>query len=107
MKKIFCAVLIFAFAGNITFIGGAHAGLLQGRIINADGSPVAKKKITAEGVTATTNDFGGYELELKDGERELRVTIDGKQYATETVRVYSPRTKQNWKIEKNTLKKVR
>ena len=83
------------------------AGVLFGRIINADGSPVAKQEMTVEGKKIRTNEFGGYEVELADGERQLRVTINNKPYTSEKIAIYSPRTKQNWRIEAEQLKKIR
>jgi hypothetical protein len=83
------------------------AGVLFGRVINADGSPAAKQEMTVEGKTIRTNEFGGYEVELADGERQLAVTINNKHYTSETIAIYSPRTKQNWRIEAAQLKKIR
>ena len=51
-----------------------------------------------------TNEFGGYSVELPDGERELKVTINNVQYTSEMIMIFSPKTRQNWKIENQNKK---
>jgi len=60
-------------------------------------------------VEITTNAFGGYKVELNDGEHELQVVINEEEYTSEKTRIYSPETKQNWRIDENQkrLRKIR
>jgi len=104
MKKMIL-VLIWVFL----FQSIAFAGLLFGRILKEDGKSLAKTKVIFEGIETTTNAFGGYKVELKDGERELLVVINGEEYTSEKIRIYSPETKQNWLIDKKKkrLRKIR
>jgi len=85
----------------------AFAGKLTGRIIKEDGKSLAKSKIVIEGKETTTNDFGGYQVELSDGERELKVTIDNVNYTSEKVLIYSPKTEQNWRIDSKSKKLIK
>jgi hypothetical protein len=55
-------------------------------------------KIKIENKEITTNAFGGYRVDLNDGNRALNVAIDSTTYTTEEIRIFSPRTKQNWRI---------
>ncbi len=77
----------------------ASAGNLYGVIIDENGKPLVRAHIVIEGDTTMTNGFGKYTVSLRDGERELRVRINGIDYSSESVRIFSPRTKQNWRIE--------
>ncbi len=99
MKKMIL-VLIWVFL----FQGIASAGILFGRIIKEDGKPLAKTKVIFEGIEITTNAFGGYRIELNDGERELQIVINEEEYTSEKIRIYSPETKQNWRIDENKKK---
>src|SRR5512139_1740482 len=85
----------------------AFAGTLSGRIIKEDGKSLAKTKIEIEGIETTTNDFGGYQVELPDGERELRATIDNVNYTSEKVLIYSPKTEQNWRMDSKSKKLIK
>lgn len=81
--------------------GSPEAGTLIGRIIRDNGASLSGSKVTLQGVTVTTNQFGGYEVQLPDGEYELVVTVDGQPYRTDPIRIYSPQTKQNWRLNPN------
>jgi hypothetical protein len=94
MNKLILGV-IFMFL----FYGTAFAGILFGRIIKEDGRPLAKTKITIQGEETVTNEFGGYKVKLNDGEDELSVVIDNTSYTSERILIYSPETKQNWRID--------
>ena len=83
------------------------AGVLHGRIIKEDGKSLANTKVTFEGKTITTNSFGGYSVELKDGQRKLVVIINGERYESEEIRIYSPKTKQNWRKDRKTKKLIK
>ncbi len=85
----------------------AFGGTLSGRIIKEDGKSLAKTKIEIEGKEITTNDFGGYQVELPDGERELQATIDNVSYTSEKVLIYSPKTEQNWRIDSKSKKLIK
>ncbi len=85
----------------------AFAGMLSGRIIKEDGKSLAKTKIVIEGKEITTNDFGGYQVELPDGERELQATIENVNYTSEKVLIYSPKTEQNWRIDSQSKKLIK
>jgi len=104
MKKMIL-VLIWVFL----FQGIASAGILFGRIIKEDGKPLAETKVIFEGIEITTNAFGGYKVKLNDGERELKVVINEEEYTSEEIRIYSPETKQNWRIDekKKKLRKIK
>ena len=73
--------------------------MLTGRIIGGDGKPLSKTSIIIQGIEVMTNEFGGYEVQLPDGERELNVDIQGKSFRTQKISIYSPQTKQNWRID--------
>jgi len=104
MKEI-CWALVF----TLLFCGIGSSGMLYGRIIKEDGSPLANTKIFIEDRKVITNEFGGYAIELPDGERELNVVINNTSYVSESVIIYSPKTKQNWRIEprEKRLRKIR
>lgn len=104
MKKMIL-ILIWVFL----FQGIASAGILFGRIIKEDGKPLAKTKVIFRAIGITTNAFGGYKVELNDGECELQVVINKEEYTSERIRIYSPETKQNWRIDENQkrLRKIR
>jgi len=91
--------IIFGISMVILFCGLALGGVLTGRIIRGDGSPLSKTKIIIEGRKVVTNEFGGYAVKLPDGEHELRIVIDGISYISQRINIYSPRTKQNWRID--------
>ena len=92
---------VLSFVLMVTFLlcTTATAGILSGRIIKENGTSLAKTKIAVEGKGVVTNEFGGYEVELKDGERELNVVIDNVPYTSERILIYSPRTNQNWRMQ--------
>ena len=98
---IYVAIIFMVFCQN------AFAGTLSGRIIKEDGKSLAKTKIEIEGKETTTNDFGGYQVQLPDGERELKATIDNVNYTSEKVLIYSPKTEQNWRIDSKSKKLIR
>jgi hypothetical protein len=81
------------------FYGIASAGILSGRIVKEDGSPLAKTEVYIKGKRIITNEFGGYEVELQDGEQEMEVKIGGESYSSERIIIYSPKTRQNWRID--------
>jgi hypothetical protein len=95
MKKIILGLVLV-----ILFSGTAQAGTLFGRIINDNGKPLAKVGIIfCDKDTVMTNEFGGYRIELPDGERELKVKIKGISYVSDRIKIFSPTTKQNWKLQ--------
>lgn len=103
MKKIYllcCMCFLLADPG--------WAGMLTGRIIGEDGKPLSKTSIIIQGIEVMTNEFGGYEVQLPDGERELNVDIHGKSFKTQKISIYSPQTKQNWRVypTQNLLRKT-
>ncbi len=98
---IYVAIIFMVLCQN------AFAGTLSGRIIKEDGKSLAKTKIVIEGKEITTNDFGGYQVELPDGERELQATIENVNYTSEKVLIYSPKTEQNWRIDSQSKKLVK
>jgi len=77
----------------------AAAGLLSGRIIQENGASLAKARVVVEGKELVTNEFGGYEVELQDGTRQLNMVIDNTPYISETISILSPRTSQNWRMD--------
>jgi hypothetical protein len=83
------------------------AGLLSGRIIQENGASLAKTKVVVEGKEFVTNDFGGYEVELKDGARELNMVINNTSYTSETISIFSPRTSQNWRLDVKAKKMIK
>ena len=100
-KMILCLLLV------LLSCGPTSAGILGGRIIREDGSSLAKTEIVIEGKHTMTNEFGGYAVELTDGERELNVVIDGTAYTSERITIYTPRTKQNWRLSHKEKKLIR
>ena len=94
MKKLILGIILIPL-----FYGVSYGGTLSGRIINDNGSSLAKTKITFEGTEIITNEFGGYRVELPDGEGELKVKIGDAQYTSEKIKIFSPETKQNWRID--------
>ena len=60
---------------------------------------MSKTKIVIEGKEIVTNEFGGYEVNLSDGERELAVVIDKAPYTSEKILIVSPGTSQNWRVD--------
>ena len=88
-------------AAMVALAGSAEAGTLTGRIIRDNGASLSGSSLTIQGVAVTTNQFGGYEVQLPDGEYELTVTVDGQPYRTDPIRIYSPQTKQNWRLNPN------
>jgi len=96
MKKIF---LLWSICFLLADQG--WAGMLTGRIIGGDGKPLSKTSIIIQGIEVMTNEFGGYEVQLPDGESELNVDIQGKSFRTQKISIYSPQTKQNWRIDSN------
>lgn len=99
MRKLVMAFVIVVFLFDVSF-----AGLLYGRIMKADGKPLVNVKIKIENKEISTNAFGGYRIDLRDGNRKLNVVIGSTTYTTEEIRIYSPRTKQNWRIVEPTAK---
>ena len=97
MKK--AVAVILGMMVTFLFCGSAIAGILSGRIIKEDGGSLAKTRIVVEGKETMTNEFGGYEVELKNGERELNVVIDNVSYISEKLSIYSPMTYQNWRMD--------
>jgi hypothetical protein len=54
-----------------------------------------------------TNAFGGYRLDLPEGLQQLSVTIRGASYILGPVRIYSPETKQNWRIDPGSMRLIK
>jgi hypothetical protein len=81
----------------------AAAGLLSGRIIQENGASLAKAKVVAEGKEFVTNEFGGYEVELKDGARQLNMVIDNTPYTSEPIPT-PPTIRQEVEIPLNQIK---
>lgn len=98
-------VLVAVFIGLV--YNPASAGTLTGRIIKEDGKSLSKSKVVIDGKEITTNDFGGYQVELADGERELKVTIDNVTYTSDKILIYSPRIEQNWRIDSKAKKLIK
>jgi len=95
-------ILIFL----ILSYGLVRAGTLYGRIIDENGRSLAKRLIIIEGKEIMTNEFGGYAVDLPDGERNIDIIIGGIKY-TPFVTIYSPQTKQNWRIDRKNKRLIR
>lgn len=91
-------VLVGGIMTMVALAGSTEAGTLTGRIIRDNGESLSASNLTIQGIGVTTNQFGGYEVQLPDGEYELTVTVDGQPYRTDPIRIYSPQTKQNWRL---------
>jgi hypothetical protein len=100
-------ILGVAMALTLFLCTHATAGLLSGRIIQENGASLAKVKVVVEGQEFVTNDFGGYEVELKDGARQLNMVIDNTPYTSETISIFSPRTSQNWRMDVKAKKLIK
>ncbi|GAB61875.1 MAG: carboxypeptidase regulatory-like domain-containing protein [Candidatus Jettenia sp.] len=101
--------LILGWIVVFLFCNVASAGALYGRIIQENGKPLAKTKVTIESKELITNEFGGYRVGLADGEYELNVEIHGTSFSSERIKIFSPETEQNWRIDHkgNRLIKIR
>jgi len=106
MVKWLCTIVFAAVFIGLVF-GPASAGILTGRIIKEDGKSLSKSKVVIDGKETQTNDFGGYQVELSDGERSLNVVIDNITYASDKILIYSPRTEQNWRIDSKGKKLIK
>lgn len=93
MNKIVLTVCM-----TLALAASLEAGTLTGRILRENGTSLSATTITIQGIEVTTNQFGGYEVNLPDGSQELVVMVEGKTYRTDTLRIYSPQTKQNWRL---------
>jgi hypothetical protein len=91
----------------ILFYGIASAGMLTGRIIKEDGKSLSKTEISIKGKRIVTNEFGGYEIELPDGEQILEVKIGNESYSSDKIIIYSPKTPQNWRIDTKNKKLIK
>jgi hypothetical protein len=60
-----------------------------------------------KGEKVQTNAFGGYRVDLPEGVQELSVTIKGASYMLGPVRIYSPETKQNWRIDPVSMRLIK
>lgn len=85
----------------------AYAGDMSGRIIKDDGSPLASADISVDNGNFKTNEFGGYRVNLQDGERELKIKIGEVSYTSEIIKIYSPEVKQNWKVDSKNRKFIK
>ncbi|CAD7780095.1 hypothetical protein DMNBHIDG_02257 [Candidatus Methanoperedenaceae archaeon GB37] len=47
------------------------------------------------------------QLDYQDGEHELNVIINDICYPSERIKIYSPRTKQNWRIDPREKKLIK
>lgn len=89
------------------FYGIASAGMLSGRIIKEDGKSLSKTEISIKGKRIMTNEFGGYEVELPDGEQNIEIKIGDKSYTSDKIIIYSPKTRQNWRIDTKNKKLIK
>ena len=98
------------------FRGMSVAGTLTGRIIDEKGKSLANTLIEIEIAneendnmvfTAKTNVFGSYKVEIPDGKYNLRITINKVEYITDEILIYSPVTKQNWRLDKKNKKLIK
>lgn len=101
MKNLI-TILIFL----ILSYGLVRAGTLYGRIIDENGRSLAKRSIIIEGKEIMTNEFGGYAVDLPDGERNINITIEDIRYSI-FITIYSPETKQNWRIDRKNKRLIK
>lgn len=102
IKKVILGIIIV-----FLFYGIASAGMLSGRIVKEDGKSLSKTEISIKGKRIVTNEFGGYEIELPDGEQTLEVKIGDKTYLSDKIIIYSPKTRQNWRIDTKNKKLIK
>jgi len=95
MKKVISGPLLV-----LLLYGIAQAGMLSGRIIQENGNSLANAEITIQGRNVKTNAFGGYAVELSDGIHELNAVIHGASCTSDAITIYSPKTKQNWRLDR-------
>lgn len=100
-RALLGAILVFLFYGI------ASAGMLSGRIVKEDGRPLSKTEIDIQGNRIMTNEFGGYEVKLQDGEQFLKVKIGNEPYSSDKIIIYSPKTQQNWRIDTKNKKLIK
>ena len=105
MRKI--TTVLFGIMVTFLLCGNASAATLYGIILRENGRPLVNEEIIVEGKTIRTNAFGGYRVDLPEGVLELRVGINGASYTSETVRIYSPETKRNWRIDPGSMRLIR
>lgn len=102
MQKAMMRLILISF-----FYGAAFAGSLSGRIIDKNGNSLANLEIKIEGKKVKTNAFGAYKVNLKDGKRKLTVEIFDQAYYTDEITIYSPATKQNWRVDKKNKRLIK
>jgi hypothetical protein len=102
IKKVILGIIIV-----FLFYGIASAGMLSGRIVKEDGRPLSKTEVYIQGKRIMTNEFGGYEVELPDGGQNIEVKIGNKSYLSDKIIIYSPKTRQNWRIDTKNKKLIK
>ena len=93
----------------VTFLifGIASGATLYGIILQENGQPLIHANIAVNGKEIRTNAFGGYRVDLPEGMQELSMTIKGASYMLDPVRIYSPETKQNWRIDPGSMRLIK
>ena len=104
--------ILFILIALLFFHEIPHAGTLTGRIIKENGNSLANIEIVIEGKKVKTNVFGAYKVDIEDGKHELTVEIFTEEYSKVTfksdeVTIYSPTTKQNWRVDKKSKRWVK
>ena len=87
--------------------GIASAATLYGIILQENGRPLVNADLVVKGKVIRTNAFGGYRVDLNEGVHELSVTIKGASYMLGPVMIYSPETKQNWRIDPDSQRLIK
>ncbi len=105
MRKI--TTVIVGIMVTFLIFGIASAATLYGIILQENGRPLVNSNIVVNGKEIRTNAFGGYRVDLPEGMQELSVTIKGASYMLDPVRIYSPETKQNWRIDPGSMRLIK
>ena len=105
MRKI--TTVILGIIVTFLILSIASAATLYGIILQENGRPLVNANIKVNGKEIRTNAFGGYRVDLSEGVQELSVTIRGASYTLGPVKIYSPETKQNWRIDPDSMRLIK
>lgn len=105
MRKI--TTVILGIMVTFLILGIASAATLYGIILQENGRPLVNTNIKVNGKEIRTNAFGGYRVDLPEGVQELSVAIKGASYMLGPVRIYSPETKQNWRLDPDSMRLIK
>lgn len=69
---------------------GGESGLLSGTVRDSSGNPISGATVSSEGVSAVSNDDGGFGVELPRGDRSVSIAADGyKTVKLSSIRIFN------------------